>query len=88
MNANSKAPVRKVRAVMGAGLSLTGLAAVLVWLAQVYELEMPWEVALFLAALLTSMGTSAAGYLARSDIRDMLTLDDDNQGYADEDAGE
>lgn len=79
MNANSKSPVRKVRAVMGAGLSLTGLAAVLVWLAQMYELEMPWEVALFLATLLTSLGTSAAGYLVRSDIRDLLILEEEGE---------
>lgn len=75
MNANSSKPIRKVRAVMGAGLSLTGLAGVIVWLAQLYQVEVPWEVALFLAAALTSVGTSAAGYLARSDIKDLLVLE-------------
>jgi hypothetical protein len=75
MNAKSNLPVRKVRAVMVTGGSLTGLAAVMVWLFSMYNIEIPSEVAIFLAVTLTSLGTSLAGYLTRADLSEYITPD-------------
>lgn len=74
VNATGKKPIRKVRAVMGTGLTLTGFAGVIIWLANAYGLEIPGEVAMFLAAALVSAGTSAAGYFARADERDVVVV--------------